>query len=107
MWRRKSPSVMTPASLPLPSVTATQPNPLADISTIASHIRSDRRLKQVGSHVAPQIAIGDDAGEFAAAVGYGYAAKSLGRHFDDRLRHQIGPPPEAGRLACGAANRHR
>ena len=37
---------MTPASLPSGSVTATQPNPLADISTIASDINAPRAIKR-------------------------------------------------------------
>src|SRR5581483_8116967 len=39
MCRRRSPSVMMPASLPPVSVMPTQPKPFADISTIASDMR--------------------------------------------------------------------
>ena len=48
----------------------------------------DRRLQQIDAHVAAQIAVGDDAGKLAVALDDGDAAETLGRHFDDRLRHQ-------------------
>ncbi len=40
MWRRRSPSVMIPASLPSAPVMPTQPKPFAVITTIASGIEA-------------------------------------------------------------------
>ena len=46
MWRRRSPSVMMPTSVPSRSMMPTQPKPLADISTIASDIGVPSRRKR-------------------------------------------------------------
>ena len=52
------------------------------------HDDLDRRLQQIDPHVTAQIAVGDDAGELAVAVDHGDATETLGRHFDDRVRHR-------------------
>ena len=59
----------------------------------------DRRLQQIVTHVAAQIAVGDDAGELAGVVGDGDAAEALGRHFDDRRRHWRAARDQRHRIA--------
>ncbi len=52
------------------------------------HHLVDRCLQQIVTHVAAQIAVGDDAGKFPVGIDDRHAAEALGRHFDDRLRHR-------------------
>ena len=51
----------------------------------------DAGFKQIGAHVTPQVAVGDNAEQVALVVGDADAAEALRRHLDDRLRH-----PRAG-----------
>ena len=61
---------------------------------IARHDIVDTRVEQVGPHMAPQIAVGDDSDQATVTIGDADAAEALGRHFDDRVGHAFSGMPD-------------